>query len=139
MLQFHLRAYCVASGALQLYLYDRILALFCSVPYSRPGIDKSNGELYPKDLQAHLTNTSLQTGNGERGVRMFDELVGCSIRKKHTDSIDIFTENDRRNILEQMTLVLAETFRAALQTPVHFQVSSSSTCCFASTDSLLAA
>ncbi|KAF9452618.1 tubulin-tyrosine ligase [Macrolepiota fuliginosa MF-IS2] len=121
--KFHLRAYCVASGALQLYLYDRILALFCSVPYSRPVSDQEDGEeLYPTDLQAHLTNTSLQTSRGEEGVRLFDELVGCHILdEKHADPTGIFHESDRRSILQQLTQVLAETFHAALQLPIHFQ------------------
>ncbi|KAF5355911.1 hypothetical protein D9756_003904 [Leucocoprinus leucothites] len=118
--KFHLRAYCVASGALQLYLYDRILALFCSVPYARPGpgTDASDGEgSYPKDLEGHLTNTSLQAVRGEEGVRLFDELVGCQIFGENADDLGLFAEHDRRDIIRQMTEVLAETFRAALRIP----------------------
>lgn len=122
MLQFHLRAYCVASGALKVYLYDRILALFSSSPYSEPGLNKSDGEIYPKDLKAHLTNTSLQIDQGEQNVRLFDELVGCHTNKERAGFSDTFTEDDRQNIVGQMTQILAETFRAALQTPVYFQV-----------------
>jgi len=54
-------------------------------------------------------------------VRLFDELVGCHVRRNHADFTNIFTENDRQNIVEQMTQVLAETFKAALQIPVHFR------------------
>lgn len=94
------------------------------MPYSRPGTDEASGEgLYPTDLQAHLTNTSLQTSRGEEGVRLLDELVGCHILQgRSAEPIGVFTENDRRNILQQMSEVLAQTFRAALETPVHFQV-----------------
>lgn len=112
----------MALGALQLYLYDRILALFCSVPYTSPGIDESGENLYPVDLAAHLTNTSLQSSRGEEGVRLFDELVGCQILDEKADRVGTFTGNDRKNIIQQMVHVLSETFRAALQTPVHFQV-----------------
>ncbi|EKM83751.1 hypothetical protein AGABI1DRAFT_66676 [Agaricus bisporus var. burnettii JB137-S8] len=118
--KFHLRAYCVASGALQLYLYDRVLALFCSTPYSQPR--SSADELYPANLESHLTNTSLQIDGGEEGVRLLDELIGChSFEEGRSDSIGIFTKNDKAIILGQMTEILKETFRAALATPVHFQ------------------
>ncbi|KAJ3567362.1 hypothetical protein NP233_g6410 [Leucocoprinus birnbaumii] len=119
---FHLRAYCVASGALQLYLYDHILALFCSVPYRRPNSLASDGEEpYTMGLEAHLTNTSLQMARGEEGVRLFDELVGCQILGEDGEALGLFTGDSRKNIIHQMTEVLSETFRAALQTPVHFQ------------------
>ncbi|KXN89879.1 putative tubulin--tyrosine ligase PBY1, partial [Leucoagaricus sp. SymC.cos] len=117
--KFHLRAYCVASGALQLYFYDRILALFCPVPYTSPG--KDGGDLYPTDLDAHVTNTSLQTSRGEAGVRLFDELVGCQIFGNEGETFGVLMEKDRKTIILQMTHILAETFKAALQTPVHFQ------------------
>ncbi|KAH9946770.1 tubulin-tyrosine ligase [Amylocystis lapponica] len=76
--KFHLRVYCVASGALTVYMCTRILALFSAVSYTPP-------EKYPsvdavnEDLAAHLTNTSLQKERGEAGVRLLDELVGCRI------------------------------------------------------------
>jgi len=73
-----LRAYCVASGALSLYLYDRVLSLFSSVPYTSPST-LGNGDITNNDLSAHLTNTSLQADKGEAFVRLFDELVGCHV------------------------------------------------------------
>ncbi|KZT74720.1 TTL-domain-containing protein [Daedalea quercina L-15889] len=79
--KFHLRVYCVASGALTVYMYTRMLALFSAVPYAAPGLtqEKSTADYVNEDLAAHLTNTSLQTDRGEAGVRLFDELVGCRI------------------------------------------------------------
>lgn len=75
------------------------------------------------DLEPHLTNTSLQVKRGEEGVRLLDELIGCHFFEEGcTDPIGILTKNDKADILQQMTQVLAETFRAALQNPVHFQV-----------------
>lgn len=113
----------MASGALQIYLYDRVLALFCSVPYKTPEIGGSAGELFPKNLEAHLTNTSLQTDRGEEGVRLFDELIGCQILNENVLVLDLFTKVDHSNIIQQMSHIIAETFRAALQFPVHFQAS----------------
>jgi len=93
------------------------------VPYKGPEIGESAGELFPKNLEAHLTNTSLQTDRGEEGVRLFDELVGCQILSENALVLDLFTKIDYENIIQQMTHIVAETFRAALQFPVHFQAS----------------
>jgi tubulin---tyrosine ligase len=118
--QFHLRVYCVASGALTLYIYTRILALFSASPYVYPVPEDENKDL---DLTPHLTNTSLQINRGEEGVRFLDELVGCDIL-----SLDgaregpKLTSTDLADIVDNLADVLAETFRAALENPVHFQV-----------------
>ncbi|KAL1741482.1 tubulin-tyrosine ligase family-domain-containing protein [Schizophyllum fasciatum] len=106
---FHLRAYCVASGAITLYLYDRILALFSSVPYTPPQSSASDSPS-SIDLAPHLTNTSLQTHRGEEGVRLLDELVGPTFTQEHID-----------DIVQQISQILGETFKAALANPVHFQ------------------
>lgn len=77
----------------------------------------------PIDLTAHLTNTSLQTHRGEEGVRLLEELIGCRILSYRDDSkLEVLTADDVQNILGQLADVLAETFKAALQNPVHFQV-----------------
>lgn len=154
--QFHLRAYCVASGALSLFLYDRILALFSSVPYESPS---PPGGTATQDLAAHLTNTSLQKDKGEEFVRLFDELVGCRVMKEGASTIHdttvrrgprrmmgqamdpdalreqratqeaertqaggVFTAEDLEDIKSQMSEALSETFKAALEMSVHFQV-----------------
>ncbi|KAH7921796.1 tubulin-tyrosine ligase [Leucogyrophana mollusca] len=123
--KFHLRAYCVASGALKLYLYVRVLALFSSAPYEAPTVKDiacGDGRI---DLIPHLTNTSLQTHNGEEGVRLLDELSGCRILSYPYGAADgeesYFTAGDIVSIQRQMANVLAETFKAAVETPVHFQ------------------
>lgn len=113
--KFHLRAYCVASGALRVHLYTRILALFSSVPFVLPEAGDSNPSLKP-----HLTNTSLQTDRGDAGVRLLSELVGCQILSSELDRK--FTEEDMNALIDQMGEILSETFKAALENPVHFQV-----------------
>ncbi|KAJ3516777.1 hypothetical protein NLJ89_g899 [Agrocybe chaxingu] len=114
--KFHFRAYCVAAGALQLYLYNRVLALFSSVPYETLSINTS-GELL--DLRAHLTNTSLQAEHGESNVRLLTELKSCHILSGEGDNI--FTLSNIEKLLSQMSEVLSETFKATIQNPVHFQ------------------
>jgi hypothetical protein len=123
--KFHLRAYFVASGALQLFMYDRVLALFAAVPYvSLTKKEDVNEEAAPGniDLTPHLTNTSLQIDRGEEGVHLLDELSGCHILSgDDTDRGALFSPEDIENIKVQMSAVLAETFKAALEMPIHFQ------------------
>ncbi|KAJ6509221.1 tubulin-tyrosine ligase [Mycena vitilis] len=120
--KFHLRAYCVASGALQVYLFDKILALFSAVPYAPPSAEvDEDGDSLPVDLGPHLTNTSLQTDRGEEGVRLFNELVSCHILSGPENSRAQFSAEDLKAIVDQMVVTLAETFKAALENPVHFQ------------------
>jgi tubulin---tyrosine ligase len=131
--QFHLRVYCVAQGALTVYFYDRILALFSAKPYTSPFAIESSED--PTDISAHLTNTSLQKDRGEAGVRLFDELLGCHIISKvgsvqNTEpqcggtEAAVFSEADAVDIKDQISELLKDTFQAALGMSVHFQVCS---------------
>lgn len=109
----------MASGALTLYLYNRILALFSSVPYDTPVSQEAKLDLAP-----HLTNTSLQTHRGEDGVRLLEELIGCHILSPGSTEQENRTlaSEDVSDIIDQIVLVLAETFKAALENPINFQV-----------------
>lgn len=103
-------------------MYTRILALFSSVPYETPqaGPEDEAGDI---DLTPHLTNTSLQSHRGEEGVRLFSELVGCNILShQDLDSSLTLTAEHIEALINQMADVLAETFQAAVDSPVHFQV-----------------
>jgi hypothetical protein len=81
------------------------------------------------DLTPHLTNTCLQLDRGEEGVRLLSELVGCRIISVSEGAeLGTLTNEHVEAIIAQIGDVLAETFRAALQTPVHFQVRRM-TCC----------
>ena len=73
------------------------------------------------DLAPHLTNTSLQTHRGEEGVRLLDELVGLQILSRSGESINLAAEHCE-DIRSQIGEALAETFKAALASPIHFQV-----------------
>ncbi|KAG8525930.1 uncharacterized protein KY384_000692 [Bacidia gigantensis] len=59
--KFHIRSYVLASGALKVYVYREMLALFASLPYKEPGED---GDM---DERVHLTNTCLQAGTLAEG------------------------------------------------------------------------
>ncbi|KAH7139494.1 tubulin-tyrosine ligase family protein [Dendryphion nanum] len=69
--KFHIRTYVLAVGALKVYVYKDMLALFATKSYSPPW-ESSNDE---EDLKAHLTNTCLQETNEREGsVGLFWEL-----------------------------------------------------------------
>lgn len=109
----------MCKGALEVYLYDRILALFSAVPYV--ATTTGSGESPSIDLTPHLTNTSLQIHNGEESVRLLEELIGCRIVSADQDQLE-FKREDTVSITSQMVGILAETFKAALESPIHFQV-----------------
>jgi hypothetical protein len=70
--KFHIRTYVVAVGALKVYVYRPMLALFAAEPYIPPGsnaVDSAN-----EALSAHLTNTCLQSGEREGSVHDFWSL-----------------------------------------------------------------
>lgn len=111
----------MSNGDIQLYLYDRILALFSSEGYSDPNDSEAGNESsLDIDLRPHLTNTSLQSEAGETNVRLLDELEGCHILSG--DKTGTLKKADITGLISQVRDVLIDTFRAALQNPIHFQV-----------------
>ncbi len=108
--------YCIASGALTVYFYTSVLALFSSKPFALPA--PATGDII--DLAPHLTNSSLQTDRGEDGVRLLDELVGCHILSRGapdlpgSDPDSTLTSDHLANIQDQIADALAETFTAEL-------------------------
>ncbi|KAF2236708.1 tubulin-tyrosine ligase [Viridothelium virens] len=108
--KFHLRTYVVAVGALKVYIYRPLLALFAASSYRPP---------YESDeLQRHLTNTCLQTESGsgrahDGSVRLFWDLPS-SVPGLGLDWKDF--------VFDQICAVTAETFTAASREMVtHFQ------------------
>lgn len=141
----------MASGAIKVYVYERILALFSAVPYAPPS---NSADSRASDLAAHLTNTSLQIERGEAGVRLLDELVGCHVlsaapapgqrqpvrppyamgqaldpegiraTRKQESQYPTLALEDIADLKSQISAILAETFKAAVEMSVHFQVRS---------------
>ncbi|KAG6842529.1 hypothetical protein C0991_000055 [Blastosporella zonata] len=78
-----------------------------------------NGLPKPTQLQGRKTH------KGEEGVRLFNELIGCQILSlRGEEASSTFSAEDLADIIRQMVKVLAETFKAALENPIHFQASS---------------
>ncbi|KAA8615436.1 tubulin-tyrosine ligase [Pyrenophora tritici-repentis] len=123
--KFHIRTYVLATGALQVYIYRPMLALFAARPYLRPwdaALQKNRDEA----MRAHLTNTCLQeSGDREGSVGLFwdlpDELPtqpefsssGSTAEAKGDWKSQIFTE---------IQSITGATFEAAARgMGIHFQ------------------
>jgi tubulin---tyrosine ligase len=108
--KFHIRTYVLAVGALKLYVYKPMLALFAAKPYTAP----STNSISPnEDLGSHLTNTCLQTGEREGSVHAFWSLP---------DHIEGLDGDWRANVFDQICTTSAEVFEAAARTmSIHFQ------------------
>ena len=108
--KFHVRTYVLAVGALKVYVYKPMLALFAALPYTLPS---SNG-----DLSRHLTNTCLQTGEREGSVRAFWDLPSLL-----PSSGKVNKKNWKQEVFTQICSTTAEVFEAAARSmSVHFQL-----------------
>ncbi|KAM7197357.1 tubulin-tyrosine ligase [Rhypophila sp. PSN 637] len=112
--KFHIRTYVLCVGALKVYVYGDMLALFAGKPYEAPTLALSGEEeerVDNVDLEAHLTNTCLQHGQGEvnDSVHRFWDVPGLD-------------RNKAESIFEQICQVTGEVFEAAARgMMVHFQ------------------
>jgi len=100
--KFHLRVYVVSFGALKVFVWSEILALFAGRAYSPPSLST--------DMQGHLTNTCLQTEDDKSGhvARFWSLLLEKTVLKA---------------IFGKICDVTGEIFfAAAAGQQVHFQV-----------------
>ena len=74
------------------------------------------------NLAPHLTNTSLRSNHSKDTIRLLEELINCRVITGRSEGIKL-TAEDVTDIVSQIVDVLAETFKAGLETPIHFQVS----------------
>lgn len=117
-------------------MFTDVLALFAATPYSLPSTSSSGGgeDESVLDLTAHLTNTCLQTafqspGESDANVHLLSDLVSRPILSEPPPSSSsspdpsdpVFTAEMRFLILDRISDVTAELFRAASEQPVHFQ------------------
>ncbi|KAJ5601468.1 Survival protein SurE-like phosphatase/nucleotidase [Penicillium lagena] len=109
--KFHIRTYVLATGALKVYVFKEMLALFAAKPYCPP--HEEDDEV--KDLARHLTNTCFQEGgsSNEGSVRRFWDL------DHHVPCLDA---DWKEKVFEQICAVTGEVFEAAARgMMVHFQ------------------
>ncbi len=82
--KFHIRCYVLCSGALKVYVYKRMLALFAANPYNKAAIDDLESQFNNLNLNEHLTNTCLQGDKAifNNSVSEFAKLEGLSYEGK---------------------------------------------------------
>ncbi|KAF2153735.1 TTL-domain-containing protein [Myriangium duriaei CBS 260.36] len=107
--KWHVRTYVLAVGAVKVYVYRRMLALFAGERYDEPGEEED-----PNDaLSGHLTNTCRQTGEREGSVSEF-----WAIPEDATD----LQEGWKEKVFEQICQTTGEVFEAAARgMMMHFQ------------------
>ncbi|KAG8626979.1 hypothetical protein KVT40_005924 [Elsinoe batatas] len=107
--KFHVRTYVVAVGALKVFVYRRMLALFAGRQYREPGEDEDPNE----ELSGHLTNTCLQTGEREGSVHEFWSLP---------DHAGGLSKGWKGKVFEQICSTTGEVLEAAAKgMMIHFQ------------------
>lgn len=107
--KFHIRAYVLAVGALTVYVYKEMLALFASKPYQSPANAEDPEVL---DLAQHLTNTCFQEeATKDSSVHRFWTLESPGMRSGW-----------KEDIFRQICGITGEIFEAAAREQmVHFQ------------------
>ncbi|KAF9697167.1 hypothetical protein EKO04_004742 [Ascochyta lentis] len=120
--KFHIRTYVLATGALQVFVYKPMLALFAARPYSPPWTsDFESEEERENAMRAHLTNTCLQeTGDREGSVGLFWNLPTdiASQPDATTNAAPLWKDE----VFTQIKDITAQTFEAAARgMSIHFQ------------------
>lgn len=98
--KFHIRTYVLATGQLQVYVYDRMLMLFSAEKYKNPDLLINDIEDEIIDMTGHLTNTCLQDETDEKVV---EELRNSSL-----------SNETQQNIRNQIHLIVGDLFKAAV-------------------------
>jgi tubulin--tyrosine ligase len=104
--KFHIRTYVLAVGALKVYVYRPMLALFAAAKYQAPWENS--------DLRGHLTNTCLQGSNQREGtVQAFWDL---------DDKLPGSGKLWKEDVFSQICSTTGELFEAGARNEmVHFQ------------------
>jgi hypothetical protein len=108
--KFHIRTYVLAVGALKVYVYRPMLALFAGDAYTGPSdLDSPN-----ENLSSHLTNTCLQSGEREGSVHSFWSLP--------TEIPGLSSSDWKEDVYGQICSMTGEVFEAAARSmSIHFQ------------------
>lgn len=129
--KFHIRSYVLALGALRVYLYEEMLALFAPLPYAPPSASPSGF-----DPGVHLTNTCLRNSPSEaynNNTTGTNTTSGDSSPHPSTTPLTLFsslpsslpndqTKNWKAITMDTIALATSELFLAAARTQsTHFQ------------------
>lgn len=109
--KFHIRTYVLAVGALKVYVFQEMLALFAAKSYCRPWETDDN----VIDLARHLSNTCFQEGGSanEGSVRRFWTLES---------EVPGLSPDWKEKVFDQICTITGEVFEAAARgMMIHFQ------------------
>lgn len=109
--KFHIRTYVLAAGALRVYVFKEMLALFAAKSYCRPWEAEDN----VIDLARHLSNTCFQEGGSanEGSVQRFWKLES---------DVPGLSPEWKEKVFDQICAIAGEVFEAAARgMMVHFQ------------------
>jgi tubulin--tyrosine ligase len=107
--KFHIRTYVLAVGALKVYVYKPMLALFAANPYTAPWQTSDPNQ----HLTSHLTNTCLQTGERNGSVHAFWSLP---------DAVQGLSPQWKQDSFDKICEITGQIFEAAARgMMVHFQ------------------
>ncbi|CEH18732.1 Predicted tubulin-tyrosine ligase [Ceraceosorus bombacis] len=129
--KFHIRAYVLCTGGLQVYLWDHMLALFAPLAYKDPASKADEASEEP-DPRIHLTNTCLHADGqpsadgrpAEENVYLLENLVGCTATDGKTQSSTgaFFTPTQYERIKSLTAQTIGRTFEAAARAgSIHWQ------------------
>jgi tubulin--tyrosine ligase len=120
--KFHIRTYVLAYGALQVFVYRPMLALFAARPYLPPW-DQDFEANREEAMRAHLTNTCLQdTGEREGSVGLFWNLPDTLPTQPDVKAINDSSSDWKEKVLKHICAITSETFEAAARgMSIHFQ------------------
>ena len=121
--KFHIRTYVLAVGALKVFVYKPMLALFAARPYKAPWDTDFESEGEREDaMRAHLTNTCIQeSGDREGSVGLFWDLPDEIAAQPGCAAIDA-PRDWKDRVFQQIKDITGATFEAAARgMSIHFQ------------------
>ncbi|SCU93252.1 LAME_0F03158g1_1 [Lachancea meyersii CBS 8951] len=101
--KFHIRCYVTCVGDLEVYVYDRMLALFAPEAFNSLTDDYNATD--SKHLACHLTNTCLQENKDTKESTVYE-----------LDALEDLSPSDRLKIKSQIHEISRELFLAAVTT-----------------------
>lgn len=120
--KFHIRTYVLCVGALHVYVYKEMLALFAAVSYQAPGTpspkapdtssERSETPTGGIDMLPHLTNTCLQSSASNSNPKVLPLHLLCGA---------VLTPSALSSIQNQICTATCHVFRAAVAQPTTFQ------------------
>jgi hypothetical protein len=120
--KFHIRVYVLCVGSLKVYVYRDMLALFAAKPYQAPKRSSSSSSSSATagiDLDAHLTNTCLQTSSSPASSTNPDDTNLDLVHRFWTLPLP---QPQSSSIFTQICAVTGELFEAAARgMTIHFQ------------------